>query len=401
MKRQYLIIAADFWADLGKRFVSLTLFDLLIFKGGDCLSNLLWLSTVEQAPSIFLSPFAGLLVDRIGSGRLLAGALICKCVLAAALIFSVLPKAVITIYLLFICASLFFTIGRLTIIPLLVPGNRLISFNALNERVAIAGAVASPFIVGWTISQIGKRAALGMAGLLFLIAICTVVMLPKNAPVLESGTIPNCKTQNRRNWFSAYRVIFNNNYNLGTYFIVLGLVLLGGGILNFSLPLLFKDRFGGDISQWGFIMSLYQAGAFLSTLLLGCSAALSLRRALIIVTFVTLSAAMATLGKLTPPFQLSWLMVLFGCGFTFIHVLFESLIQKNSPAHHVGKIVSALLFLRGTCYFVGILGSVLVLKLLDAGSLLMVGALLLVAASMLVKASGFARHSNFHPDNLP
>ena len=393
MKRQYLIIAADFFADLGKRFVSLTLFDLLIFKEGDCLSNLLWMSAVEQAPSILLSPFGGLLVDRIGPHRCLAGTLACKCLLAAALIFSILPKAVIAIYLLFICTSLFFTISRLTIIPLMVPGNRLISFNALNERVAIAGAVTSPFIVGWTISQIGKRAALGIAGIVFLIAICAVVMLPRNAAVKESETIPNPKPQNRQNWFSAYRVIFNNNCNLGTYFIVLGLVLLGGGILNFSLPMLFKNRLGGDILQWGFLMSLYQAGAFVSTLLLGWSAALSLRRALI-VCFFTLSAAMAVLGKLTPPFQLSWLMVLFGCGFTFIFVLFESLIQKSTPAPHMGKIVSALLVLRGSCYFVGIMGSALILKLMDTGSLLLIGALLLLAASMLVKASGFAHHSN-------
>lgn len=393
MKRQYLIIAADFWADLGKRFVSLTLFNLLMFKGDDCLSNLLWLSTVEQAPSIFLSPFAGLLVDRIGSGRLLTGSLICKCVLAAALVFSVLPKAIITIYLLFICTSLFFTIGRLTVIPLLVSGNLLISFNALNERVAIAGAVTSPFIVGWTITQIGKRAALGMAGFLFLIAICAVVMLPKNVAVSENEPIPNSKPQNRRNWFSAYRVIFNNNKNLGIYFIMLGFVLLGGGILNFSLPLLFKDRFGGDISQWGVLMSLYQAGAFLATLLLRWSASFCLRRALI-VTFATLSAAMAVLGKLTPPFQLSWLMVLFGCGFTFMYVLLESLIQKNSPAPHAGKILSTLMVLRGACYLGGILGSALVLKLLDTGSLLLVGAMILLVASILVKASGFARHSN-------
>ncbi|MBW2598455.1 MAG: hypothetical protein JRC55_07795 [Deltaproteobacteria bacterium] len=161
---------------------------------------------------------------------------------------------------------------------------------------------------------------------------------------------------------------------------MLGFVLLGGGILNFSLPLLFKDRFGGDISQWGFLMSLYQAGAFLSTLLLRWSAAFCLRRALI-VCFFTLSAAMAVLGKFTPPFQLSWLMILFGCGFTFMYVLFESFL-------------SALMVLRGTCYLGGILGSVLVLKLLDTGSLLLVGALLMLAASMLVKASGFARHSN-------
>jgi MFS family permease len=393
VKRQYLIIAADFWADLGKRFVSLTLFDLLIFKEGHCLSNLLWMSAVEQAPSILLSPFAGLLVDRIGPHRCLAGTLVFKCLLVAALVFSVLPKAVISVYLLFICASLFFTIGRLTIIPLLVSGNRLISFNALNERVAIAGAVASPFIVGWTTIQIGKRAALGMAGLVFLIAICAVVMLSKNAAVQENKTIPNSKPQNRRNWFSAYRVIFNNNCNLGIYFIMLGFVLLGGGILNISLPLLFKDRFGGDISQWGFLMSLYQAGAFLSTLLLRWSAALNLRLALIVI-FVTLSAAMAVLGKMTPPFQLSWLMVPFGCGFTFMYVLLESLIQKNTPAPHMGKIISALLVLRGSCYFVGIMGSLLVLKLMDTGSLLLVGALLLLAASILVKARGYVRHSN-------
>lgn len=393
MKRRYLIIAADFWADLGKRFVGLTLFDLLIFKGGDCLSNLLWMSAVEQAPSILLSPFAGLLVDRIGARTCLAGTLVCQCLLAAALVFSVFPKAMIAVYLFFICTSLFFTMGRLTIIPLLVPGNRLISFNALNERVAMAGAVTSPFIVGWTISQIGKRAALGIAGLLFIVAICAVVMLPKNPAVLETKTIPNPKSQDRQNLFSTYRVIFNNNCHLGTYFITFGFVLLGGGILNFSIPLLFKERLGGNISHWGFLMSLYQAGAFVSTLLLEWSAALSLRRALI-VCFFTLSAAMAVLSKFTPPFQLSWLMVLFGCGFTFMHVLFESLIQKNTPAPYMGKIISALLFLKGSCYFAGTLGSAWALKRMDTGSLLLFDALILLTASMMVKASSFARHSN-------
>lgn len=398
MRREYLIIAADFWADLGDCFISLTLLDMLIFNGKNSLLNLVWLRMIEQAPSIILSPFAGFLVDRIGAQRCLAGALVCKCVLAAVLVFSVFPRVVISVYFFFICSSLFFTLGRLTIIPLLVTEDRIISFNALNERVAIAGGILSPVLVAWMIAKIGRNVALGVAGFLFLMAICTVFMLPKRTAPAESAT--GCHRPDRGHLFSIFIGIFKENYNLRTYFILTGFVLLGGGILNFSLPLLFKDRFGGDISQWGFLMSLYQTGAFLSTLLLRCSEALSLWRALI-VTFVALSAAMAVLGKLTPPFQLSWLMVLFGCGFTFMYVLFESLIQKNSPAPHVGKIVSALLFLRGVCYFVGILGSALVLKLLDTGSLLLVGALLLLAASMLVKASGFARHSNFHPKDLP
>lgn len=120
---------------------------------------------------------------------------------------------------------------------------------------------------------------------------------------------------------------------------------------------------------------------------------------IILSPFVALSAAMAILGKLTPPFPISWLMVLFGCGFTFMHVLFESLIQKNIPAPHVGKIMSAFLVLRGVCYLGGILGSVLVLKLLDISFLLLFGALLLLTASMLVKERSFSCHSNFHPEN--
>jgi hypothetical protein len=60
----------------------------------------------------------------------------------------------------------------------------------------------------------------------------------------------------------------------------------------------------------------------------------------------------------------------------------------------MGKIISALLVLRGSCDFVGIMGSLLVLKLMDTGSLLLVGALLLLAASILVKARGYVRHSN-------
>jgi len=47
---------------------------------------------------------------------------------------------------------------------------------------------------------------------------------------------------------------------------------------------------------------------------------------------------------------------------------------------------SALLVLRGACYFGAILGSVLVLKLLNISSLLTGGALLMLTASMIVKA---------------
>ena len=69
IRSKYLIISADLLSDLGNQFVQLTLLDLLIFKGESALSNLVVLCILEQAPSIFLSPFAGLWIDRVGGRK--------------------------------------------------------------------------------------------------------------------------------------------------------------------------------------------------------------------------------------------------------------------------------------------------------------------------------------------
>jgi hypothetical protein len=396
VRKVYLIIAVEFFTDLGNGFISLTLLGLLVFEQTDSLSNLVWLRMVEQAPSIILSPFFLFLADRIGAERWLAGALISKCILAVVLIFAIFQEAVIAAYFFFISASLFYALGRLAIIPFLVPENQIFSFNALNEQVAIAGGIAHPFLVAWTIAKIGRNSALGVAVFLFLTASCGVLMLRKRTAKIKN--VAGGYDPDNGHLFSISKDLFKATYNLRTYFILTGFVLLGGGVLNFSLPLLFKDRFGGNISQWGFLMSLYQAGAFLSTLLIHYITTLGIRRVLV-VNFVALSGTMAILGKLTPPFPISWLMILFGCGFTFMHVIFESLIQKNSPAPHVGKIVLALLVLRGVGYLGGTLGSVLVLKFLDMSFLLLIGATLFLVASMLVNPRSFSCHSDVHPEN--
>ena len=76
---KYLIISAELLSDLGNQFVQLTLLNLLIFEGENALSNLVVMCVLEQAPSIFLSPLAGIWIDRVGGRRWLAIVNLSRC----------------------------------------------------------------------------------------------------------------------------------------------------------------------------------------------------------------------------------------------------------------------------------------------------------------------------------
>lgn len=164
------IIAADLAADLGNRLVSLALLDLLVFKGADPFWHLVGLTLAQQVPSIVLSPSAGAVVDRIGASRWLVATLLCKSLVTAALVFSLQSWAVLLLYFCFISGSLFFNLGRVAILPSLVPPHQLMAFNALNESIAATGEIAGYALMGVVIAYTGQRGALQIAALLFLAA---------------------------------------------------------------------------------------------------------------------------------------------------------------------------------------------------------------------------------------
>ncbi|MCK4390800.1 MAG: MFS transporter [Desulfobacterales bacterium] len=95
-----------------------------------------------------------------------------------------------------------------------------------------------------------------------------------------------------------------------------------------GLPIFFKTNFAKNIADWGLILSGFQAGSCLATFLLPRRSSSFRQETIFSVTFLILGGAMALLGYLTTHIQIALLMILLGCGFTFIHVFLESLIQQ-------------------------------------------------------------------------
>jgi len=378
---KYLIILAELLSDLGNQFVQLTLLDLLIFKRESALSNLVVMCVLEQAPSIFLSPFAGLWIDRIGGKKWLIIVNLSKCLLVGVLVFKSYLWVIFPAYLCFIVCSLFFQIGRLSLTPILLPKEELISFNSLNERVSLAARIFGPWLIGSIILKAGQWAALGLAGLLFTLSASSIYGLPKLGQAHEGSSHCAKGGSGPKSLIFKYREPFKAGHNLKAYFIIFGFVLLGGGVLNLGLPIFFKTNFGKNIANWGLILSGFQAGSCLATFLLPlCSSSLR-HQTILSSTFLILGGAMAILGQLTTYIQIALLMIPFGCGFTLMHIFLESLIQQNSPRAHMGKTISLLTTYRGACYLATILSSALVLKIWGPQSLLLTGSFIMVSVS--------------------
>lgn len=382
---KYLIISAELLSDLGNQFVQLTLLDLLIFKGESALSNLLLLCVLQQAPSIFLSPLAGQWIDRLGGRKWLIIVNLSKCLLVGILVFKSYQGIIFPAYLCFIIGSLFFHIGRLSLTPILIPKDELISFNSLNERVSLAGSIFGPWLIGSIVLKTGEGVAFALAGLLLALSACAVYGLPKLGRVAERSTHRLRQSNGLRHLLFKYKEPLRGNHDLKGYFLVFGFVLLGGGVLNIGLPIFYKTNFGKDIANWGLILSGFQAGSCLATFLLPRCSSNYRHQTILSFTFLTLGGGMAILGQLTTHIQIAILMVLFGCGFTLIHIFLESLIQQNSPRAHMGKTISLLTTYKGTCYLGTILGSALVLKIWGPQSLLLICSLIMVSASFLAK----------------
>ncbi len=380
---KYLIISADFFAQLGNRFVGLFLLNLLVFKGADALSSLVIMCIIDQAPSIFLSPVAGVWIDRIGARKWLILVNICKCIIVAVFVFISARWAVLFVYLCFIVVSLFFRIGCLSIILFLVPKDKLIVFNALNERIAIAGEIFSPWLAGLILAKTGQTIALSFAGVLFFISMLSLLWIPKLVGMSQKVSSETQK-KGPENLLSGFSTPFKLNHHLGICFYVLGFALLGGGILNLGLPMHFKTNFHGDIAKWGFIMSAFQAGSFLATILLRVLTR-AVQHAILHLTFLVLASAMFILSSVTGYIQLALLMLVCGCGFTLLHIYWESLIQQNSPKKYAGKIMSLLTSFRGLCYLITISAGAFVINVWGLETLMVVGAIMIGSAYFLIK----------------
>ncbi len=334
------MIAVELFSDLGNQAVCMVLLAELFFQSAGKAENLVLLSLIQQVPTLTLGPWVGRLVDRLGPGAGLLGGILGKLVMACGLLCFSGRIAVWGIYLLFMVASLVFLISRLAMTPCIIPRQRLIRYNALNERVALGAGILGPVLIGLSIRHMGIGIALGAGLAMYAISALLIPGLP------AAGNGPGARQSNRadawpRRLIHSYFAPLTDR-RIGTWVMVSVMVIGIGGVLNFGAPVYHRFFFGGDILAWGMVMSAYQAGSCLAALLLPALTARWRHSALACVCFSLTGLGFALLALLPRMPVFISAMAGFGCGFTLLHLLAESRIQRDCGESNRGATMAAL-----------------------------------------------------------
>lgn len=347
------MIAAELFSDLGNQVVYLALLAELFFQCADSTDNLLFMCLIQQVPTLALGPWVGRLVDRMGPTAGLLLGVLAKLVIVFGLFCLHDRLAVWGIYFLFMAAALVFLISRLAMTPCIIPRERLLRYNALNERVALGAGIVGPVLIGLSIRHMGTGISLCAGMLMYAMSAALILKLPR---VRNEAVTPQPDHQGGwSGWMVRAYLAPLTDRRIGSWAMVSMVVIGIGGVLNFGAPVYHRFFFGGDILAWGMVMSGYQAGSCLAAFTLPALAARWRDSTLACVCFSLTGLGfglLATLPRL-PVFVMT--MVGFGWGFTFLHMLSESRIQRNCRGSNRGATMAALTSLRGIGLLIGFL----------------------------------------------
>lgn len=343
------LIFFDAASDLSAQLIGLAVTDILVFRDVHSLANLLLLCFVQQIPAIFFSSFAGSGVNRWGARDWMLYLTIVKSVLVCALLFTEARLGLVVGYFCLVAAGLFTYVGQLSAVAKWIAPDQLIGFNALNERVALGLRIAGPVGIGWLVHQSEPVAALGTA-FLFLIAAAWVI---RGAIPDHKAVYPAPEPAKERHSRAIAGILNLRDDSISPFIPLYSLVLVVGGILGYGLPLYIKTGFSAGIAEMGLVLSIYQAGSFLGTLISPRWVALETNPG-----FRTGGAVLVSLFLVIFP-QVPGYGLLFPCiagiGFTLtiLHICLESLIQRHAPKPEIGKIMAGMASIRGICLLAG------------------------------------------------
>lgn len=296
---------------------------------------------LSQAPQLFISPLAGIIIDRLDRKKIL---IVLQYLFSsqALLITGLVFFELIEIWHI-LCIA--FILGVLNSFDL--PSRQSIIFYLLEDRTVLANAVALNAAVVHT----GRLVGPPIAGLLLAVLPDSVCFLtnafcylgPLIAIYTIDAVIPKSSMTRQGSAFGEVFVFVRESFEVKT---ALGLIALVNGIAScyiVLMPAFTKDLFGGSSETLGMLLGMGGSGALCSALYLTTQS-----RSKICIKFILRSCTVACVGLLG--FSLAavfgWIylaipmVAMIGCGIAATNISSNVLLQHHSTDSLRGRLIS-------------------------------------------------------------
>lgn len=319
--------------------------------------SLSFLSICAYLPQGLLSPFGGVLADRVNRKYLIILAdFVCgvaSLVLGLIILFGHISFAAIVIMVIVRSAAQAFHYPALmALMPMLVPEKHLLRINTLDQLLLSVSGMAAPVLGIFLYTALGFHSVmfLDFAGALIACAVMLLAKVPStaHASVPSSTQSPDNTTDDstlekshtladiKQGWIALKQT-------RGLFVLIILIIL---GMVCFSpmsslYPLMTYDYFQGDGYMASIAEATFAAGLLIgSTILMTLGAGKKLAR-LIAVACISFGILCAVSGLISP--NLFWLFAVLCAGMGLVSAWFSgpmmTLIQRNTSEETMGRVI--------------------------------------------------------------
>jgi MFS family permease len=305
----------------------------------------------------------GAVTDRFSPRRIMILSDVIRLVLTALLAVLVLT-ALVQVWMLYVLALLFgmvsgfFLPASNTIMPQLVEKERLQSANALFQGTAQFSVFVGPALAGGVIALIsgntqatkaatlemrGLAVAFGIDALTFLISVVTLWLLriaqvpstPK-----ERGAGPSVLTSIRE----GVGYVWKNPLLRMLGLIIVAMNFLFTGPLLVGIPYLADTRLPEGAAAFGLILSAYGGGNLLGYVVAGIAGTSKQLGTIASAVFGAFGIGIILLGMSTSTVMAFLILLVLGVGNGYLGITLITWLQRRTPQHLLGRIMSLMLF---------------------------------------------------------
>lgn len=229
-------------------------------------------------PQLLVSPFAGVIVDRVDRKRLM---IISDLLRAALMLCYFLVNDASQVWVIYLLAfaesavSQFFRPAVMAVVPTLVEGEEALTrANSLLGASWALGQLAGPALGGVLVTIYGPHGAALFDAVTYLVsaALLLFLRLPARVHVTEKfETVRHAIQQFRYELRQGVRVVLDRRI-LRVIFASLAVLMLAQGIINVLLVIIVNEIWHAGATEFGWFISVQGIGALVGTVVIGALA---------------------------------------------------------------------------------------------------------------------------------
>jgi len=241
-------------------FIAITVMAYQITESGLAVGGVFVARTI---PTLFLSPVAGVIVDRWNRKTILVVSDVVRGILVFTLLITRNLFYVYVVIGLAAIADLFFQPARSALIPSLVEERNLIAANALLSLGSDALSIVGPALAGAIVTWMGIQAAFTLDAASFWLSASILAAI--SVISVQSRTAPRGI---KKDWAEAFSFIRRYQPVL-LLVLISALVMLGGGALNVLLIVFANEHLGVGGNGFAWLVSALGIGFVAGSLSIG------------------------------------------------------------------------------------------------------------------------------------